>query len=237
MRIHEVEKLTGITSKNIRFYEKKGLLNPSRNAENRYRQYAEEDVKRLKEIKLLRKLGIGLADIERMQNGSLALSDCLETYLSFFAEQKEDLEKTIALCALICKNETDLQTIEPDFYLNEIHSAEKSGVRFADIAKDFINQAKGVLPAHAKLFFEPDEPIMNEFDFARELEQYAERKNKSLTFIRMGMRPKILLGGTVYTCALEMPRMLHFPLSIFFAAQYNFGYRWVYLYEDKTYVW
>ena len=237
MRINEVEKITGITSKNIRFYEKRGLLNPNRNAENRYRQYSHQDVRRLKEIKLLRKLGIGLADIQSIQEGSLPLDECLEAHLSALAEQREDLEQTIALCSLIQKNETDLQRLEPDFYLNEIRSAEKSGARFTAIAKDFINQAKGALPAHAKLWFEPNEPIMDQFDFVRELEQYAERKGKSLTFISIGMRPKILLDGTVYTCALEMPRMLYFRLSVFFAARYNFGYRFVYLYEDKSYTW
>jgi len=33
MKINEVEALVGITKKNIRFYEEKGLLSPSRNSE------------------------------------------------------------------------------------------------------------------------------------------------------------------------------------------------------------
>ena len=237
MRINEVEKLTGITSRNIRFYEKEGLLRPARSSENRYRQYSDDDVRCLKEIKLLRKFGIGLADIKSMQEGSLALDECLKTYLSLFVQQKEELEQTIALCALIQKSETDLQKMDTDFYLDKINAAERDGVRFVDIAKDFITKAKSIVPTNAKLFFEPNEPIMNQFDFARELEQYAERKGKSLIFIKMGMRPKIRLDETIYDCALEMPRMLHFPSSIFFAAKYNFGYRWVYLYEDTSYEW
>ena len=39
MRINKVEELVGITKKNIRFYEEKGLLNPERNTENGYRMY------------------------------------------------------------------------------------------------------------------------------------------------------------------------------------------------------
>lgn len=34
MRINKVEELVGITKKNIRFYEEKGLLTPERNTEN-----------------------------------------------------------------------------------------------------------------------------------------------------------------------------------------------------------
>ncbi len=69
MKIKFVEELVGITRKNIRFYEEQGLLSPQR-ADNGYREYEEEDVHRLMQIKLLRKLpgnvrcggGCGLRD-------------------------------------------------------------------------------------------------------------------------------------------------------------------------------
>ena len=44
--IKEAEKLTGITSQNIRYYERQKLLSPQRNNENAYREYSEEDIKR-----------------------------------------------------------------------------------------------------------------------------------------------------------------------------------------------
>lgn len=49
MKINEVERLVGITKKNIRFYEEQGLLNPDRNRENGYRDYSEEDVQTLEQ--------------------------------------------------------------------------------------------------------------------------------------------------------------------------------------------
>ena len=57
LKINEVEALVGITKKNIRFYEEKGLLSPSRNSDNGYRDYGEEEVAVLRRIKLMRKLG------------------------------------------------------------------------------------------------------------------------------------------------------------------------------------
>ena len=57
MKIKQVEELVGISSKNIRFYEDQGLLSPTR-SENGYRDYHESDIKRLKQIKFLRKLGV-----------------------------------------------------------------------------------------------------------------------------------------------------------------------------------
>ena len=48
MKINEVEERVGITKRNIRYYEKEGLLSPGRNSENGYRDYADEDVEALK---------------------------------------------------------------------------------------------------------------------------------------------------------------------------------------------
>ena len=63
MRINEVETIVGITKKNIRFYEEQGLLEPKRNLENGYRNYNESDVRTLQIIKVFRKLGISIEDI------------------------------------------------------------------------------------------------------------------------------------------------------------------------------
>ena len=60
MKINQVELLVGITKKNIRFYEEQGLLSPGRNRENGYRDYNEEDVRTLEQIKLFRKLVINV---------------------------------------------------------------------------------------------------------------------------------------------------------------------------------
>ena len=44
ININQVEKLTGVSKRNIRFYEKEGLLFPKRNSENGYRVYDETDM-------------------------------------------------------------------------------------------------------------------------------------------------------------------------------------------------
>ena len=48
MKIGEAAKKAGISPGNIRFYEKKGLLKPSREESSSYRNYTEEDIERLK---------------------------------------------------------------------------------------------------------------------------------------------------------------------------------------------
>ena len=68
MRIKEIEKRTGISSPNIRFYEAEGLISPVRNKENNYREYSEEDLSRLEQIKTLRLLGVPIGDIKVIYN-------------------------------------------------------------------------------------------------------------------------------------------------------------------------
>ena len=56
MNIQELESRCGVTKQNIRFYERKGLLTPAREADSKYRDYSQEDVQRMKQILLYRKM-------------------------------------------------------------------------------------------------------------------------------------------------------------------------------------
>ncbi|MCM1271969.1 MAG: MerR family transcriptional regulator [Clostridium sp.] len=68
MKIKEVEQLTGLTAKSIRYYESKGLLEVGREEENSYRTYTEENVKELKKIRLLRFLDFSIEQISELQH-------------------------------------------------------------------------------------------------------------------------------------------------------------------------
>ena len=63
MKINDVEKITGLTPKAIRLYESKGLISIARE-ENGYRNYSNEDIEALKQIKLFRSVGVSIADIK-----------------------------------------------------------------------------------------------------------------------------------------------------------------------------
>ena len=98
MKINEVEAQVGITKKNIRFYEAQGLLTPRRNSENGYRDYGPEEVEALRQIKLLRKLGVPLEEIRRMQTGSSTIGDGMRRHLVTLERERRSLEQSIEFC-------------------------------------------------------------------------------------------------------------------------------------------
>ena len=81
MTIAELERRSGLTRANIRFYEAEGLLRPARR-ENGYRDYSEEDLALLLRVRLLRELGLPLAEIRQLRGGDLALGAALDAHLA-----------------------------------------------------------------------------------------------------------------------------------------------------------
>ena len=114
MQIRDVETLVGISKKNIRFYEKEGLLSPARNLDNSYRQYSEEDVLWLKKIKLFRKLGLPLEEIRLLRNGGRSFSQLIERQSRVLAHERRNCEYRQQVCddLLALHGEPDSNTVE-----------------------------------------------------------------------------------------------------------------------------
>ena len=78
MRIGEVAQRTGLSISNIRFYEKKGLIGPERNEQNRYREYEEEDVQQLEKIILYRKMDFTIETIAELLDHKVDVQQAME---------------------------------------------------------------------------------------------------------------------------------------------------------------
>lgn len=63
MLIHEAGSATGLTKKAIHYYTDQGLISPAV-SENGYRDYSEADIARLRQIYVLRKLGLSTDEIK-----------------------------------------------------------------------------------------------------------------------------------------------------------------------------
>ena len=130
LKINEVEALVGITKKNIRFYEEKGLLSPSRNSDNGYRDYGEEEVAVLRRIKLMRKLGVPIDEIRRMQEGAQTVGDGMRRHLITLERERQNLEESVRLCELLKERTEPLNDLDAAAVLTELEKLEQTGTTF-----------------------------------------------------------------------------------------------------------
>lgn len=232
MKIGEVEQRTGVTAKNIRFYEKEGLLQPARQAHNGYRDYTEDDVDAVKQIKLLRELGVSLDHIHRLREGEIRMRDCMELYTASFEAEIAHLQYLKSLCDEL--KDTDLPRLNVDHYLDEIEDAKRRGRRFVDIVHDCTTRCRNILPDPA-FHFEPREPILKPAEFVDELTHYAREQGMALDIRHTGMEPIAYLDGRKYLFLLDLPHVLEFkgPLRWLFSGLFTYtswGYKVVYAY-------
>ncbi len=133
MRIKEVEDLVGITKKNIRFYEKEGLLTPGRELENSYRDYTEDDLRRLRVIKLLRKLDMPISAISDVLEERISLHEALHLHSLLLEEQRCGIVNAQRVCRMISESGESLSELNTDHFLNEILRGEENSTELVDI--------------------------------------------------------------------------------------------------------
>ena len=138
MKIQELEKELNITRSNIRFYEKEGLINPPRK-ENGYREYSEDDIAKLKKIIIFRNLGISVADIKSIFDGTLSLQTAIANNIDRLNKEIEELNGAIEVCEQIKEETCEEKDFPQDHFWNVINNREKQGEKFNEIIKDCIS--------------------------------------------------------------------------------------------------
>ena len=132
MKINEMAQRVGMTSKNIRFYEAEGLLNPQRNRQNGYRSYGPAEEEALRRIKLMRKLGLPLEEIRQMQSGRLTLGEGMRRQLAELGRQQRNLAEAQEFCERLRDCGDGYDTLEADQWLREMELKEKEGTVFVN---------------------------------------------------------------------------------------------------------
>ena len=113
-----VAQMLGVHPQTLRFYEKKGLLRPSR-TEGRTRMYSAEDVEELARLlRLTRDLGVNLAGVEiiiRMRRRMVDMQKQIEDLVAYLREsgvEVKDLEGRAPREALVRAAAGQLQPVD-----------------------------------------------------------------------------------------------------------------------------
>ena len=114
MTIKEVEKLTGLTAKSIRLYESKGLITVERNEENDYRNYTQENINQLKQIKVYRYFDFSIEEIKELLNDTEEkIAEKIQQKMEKYEDETEDISSKRdwlnALSKDLSKGELDVE--------------------------------------------------------------------------------------------------------------------------------
>lgn len=202
LNINELETRTGITKQNIRFYEKKGLLHPSRNETNNYREYTEEDFRTLQTVKILRKLDFSIEDIRNILSEEIPLDESLKHHLKILQKKQQELDACIIICRELLG--CDIKSLDVNDTLQKMETMERNGGKFMSIIMDYKRYATA--ESKKRFSFKPDTMVLNTEEFTEALLQYARESNLNLVITKPGMSPVFEIDGLEYTAMRTFDR-------------------------------
>ncbi|BES73742.1 Zn(2+)-responsive transcriptional regulator [Marinobacter nanhaiticus D15-8W] len=96
MKVSEIARAASVNPETVRYYTREGLLNPSRNPENGYHQYSDDDLQRLKFARKARQLGFALSEIQSILGEADHHHSPCPMVRDIFARRLQDVEERLA---------------------------------------------------------------------------------------------------------------------------------------------
>lgn len=210
MNIKQAEAETGISRRNIRFYEAQGLLHPQRNADNSYREYTDEDIRTLKLIRMLRMTDMPLEEIRGILSGSCPLSVTAARHKERLIRRQEELLGAIRLCDGLQGHQ--IQTLDIDQVLARAAAPQKEGGGFFT---GWINDYKEFAKAQHELRFTffPDGAVTTPQEFSEALFAYAKEHGLDLVVTKESMYPEFTIDGVPFTAQRNYTHVQGFPVA------------------------
>jgi DNA-binding transcriptional MerR regulator len=133
MKIGDVTNKFGISHRSLHYWESVGILQSSR-GENDYRHYDEENVQKIKQIVLLRKLRLSIPSIQEIFTSN-ELSKITSVFTSHLDDSKKEVEQLNALGTVLqqlinmLKDRRNIETVYN--FLDANHSTETEELKAA----------------------------------------------------------------------------------------------------------
>lgn len=207
MNAKQTEQITGISRRNLRFYEDQGLIHPERNPDNDYRDYSEEDVEILRKIRTLRMLDVSLEEIASFLKGEKSLEQVMILQENKLRKRQQDLNTAIRFCR-------ELQTEKPDFseVLKKMDQEETGSSFFTGWVRDYQSVARA--EAKKKFQFIPDGEVTTPQQFSDELFAYGRSMDKDIVITHESMEPRFTLSGIEYTAQRVYRPVFFCPVAV-----------------------
>ncbi|MBL4933119.1 MerR family transcriptional regulator [Clostridium paridis] len=132
--IGQVANIMGISKDKLRYYEEKGVLKPSQNNENNYRQYSLEEMLSILSIEFYRSLDLDFKSIKRIHNQS-DIKDLEEILEDKRKEIVKEVDRLNAIVNRINKAKKACNDIER--YLNKFSIRAMKPIKVLGEMSDF----------------------------------------------------------------------------------------------------
>lgn len=211
MNTREAEKATGISKRNLRFYEQQGLIHPARNQNNDYRNYTQKDIENLKLVRALRMLDTPLEDISDCLQNKISVSELSKLQERKLRAKQKELETAIGFCQQLQK----APRIDPDYInslLNQMDAPDMHGKLFDSWKNDYRKIAAA--ESRKTFSFTPDTSVSTPEEFTTVLFQYANENDLNLTVTKEGLTPEFEIDGIAYTAQRIYRPMGPLPVMI-----------------------
>jgi len=124
--VNEVSKLSGVSRRTLQYYDEIGLLPPSAVKESGYRQYDDENLRRLWSILFYKELGLSLDDIRLiLDNPKQMEKELMRQHKQILLEKQAGLQKMILSVDHILNDKFDISMLR-DFDKNRIEKLKKT---------------------------------------------------------------------------------------------------------------
>ena len=124
--VNEVSKLSGVSRRTLQYYDEIGLLPPSAVKESGYRQYDDENLRRLWSILFYKELGISLDEIRLLLENSKEMGkELIRQHKQILLEKQSQLQKLIQSADRILNDEFDISMLR-DFDKNKLETMKKT---------------------------------------------------------------------------------------------------------------
>lgn len=195
MNIKLASERSGVSSRNIRYYEQAGLIRPGRDPENDYRIYTEEDVRTLKLIRTLRTLDMPLEDIHDVLDGRLPLPDAAARQEERLRARARELDGAIRFCGELQQSGDTAATLDVDACLTRMDSSAGRGW-----FTGWVNDYRAIARARQRreFTFTPEGPVTNPAQFTDALFAFAQEQNLDLVVTQESMQPRFTISGVEY---------------------------------------
>ena len=210
MNIKQAAEASGVSARNIRYYEQAGLLTPARNPENDYRVYTDTDLHTLKLIRVLRMLDMPVEDIRAVLAGDMTLAEAAAAQQLRLEAEREKLAAAESFCRELADGGKSTDALDVDACLERMSAPAPAGGWFTGWVQDYRKMAAA---EHKRQFtFTPDTALATPQEFTAELLAWAAGCGEEIVITHEGMTPRFMLDGIEYRAVRYSSHLRNIPI-------------------------